>query len=58
MARRKNAAAYHVKRSAVKKIHREKRGIDKASDINPKAAAHLGSRLKIKNKRIIKNAIS
>jgi len=58
IASRKNPPAYQVRRSAVKKIQKEKRGMDKTSDINPKAAAHLGSRLKIKNKRIIKKTIS
>lgn len=41
----KNAAAYHVRRSAVKKVHVAKSGIAKTNDPNPVSAAHFGSLL-------------
>lgn len=42
IARRKKAAAYHVRRSAVKKTQKEKRGIDKKRALTPAATIHLG----------------
>ena len=48
MAIRKNAAAYHVSRSAVKKIQREKRGIDKVRETSPAIVTHFAFLLKIR----------
>ena len=58
IARRKNAAAYQTKRSAVKKIQNEKRGIDKKRHKIPQNAATFGLRLAINNAKTTKNAIS
>lgn len=56
--KKKNAAAYHVRRSAVKNIQREKRGIDITNEINPAIADHLGFCLKSKNIKATKKIIS
>ena len=58
IARRKNAAAYHVSLSAVKKIQNEKRGIDRKRQIRPLNAASLGLRFMINIAKITKKAIS
>ena len=58
IARRKNAAAYQVKRSAVKKIQKEKRGIDNKRHKIPENAITFGLRFTINNAKMIRKAIS
>lgn len=58
MERRKNAAPYHVRRSAVKKVQVAKRGIEITRQISPAEADHLGFCLKAKNKNAITKTIS
>lgn len=48
--RRKNEAAYQVRRSAVKNVHVAKRGIDITNEAIPAKTAHLGFDRQIKNK--------
>ena len=56
--RRKKAAAYQVRRSAVKKIQKEKSGMDKIRETIPAPAASLGSLLISRLRKIIKKTIS
>lgn len=58
MLNRKNPAAYHVKRSAVKKTQKEKKGIDNRRAAIPQRIASFGLRFKINNTKATKNAIS
>ena len=58
IVRRKKAAAYQVKRSAVKKIQKEKSGMDKIRETIPVPAASLGSLLIERLIKIIKKIIS
>jgi len=58
IVRRKKAAAYQVKRSAVKKIQKEKSGMAKISEIIPAPAANFESLLISRRRRIIKKIIS
>lgn len=58
MLKRKNPAAYQVKRSAVKKTQKEKRGIANTRHTIPLAAANFGLRLNINKANTTKNAIS
>lgn len=57
-ASRKNAAAYQVSLSAVKKIQKEKSGIDRIREIIPAKTANLEFLFQIRNARIIKKTIS
>lgn len=56
--RTKKAAAYHVSLSAVKKIQKEKRGIEKKRQSIPQKTASLGLRFKISKTKTTKKAIS
>lgn len=56
--RRKNAAAYHVSRSAVKNVQVAKRGTDTIRDTNPYVADSFGSLRQISPTRMIKKTIS
>lgn len=58
LASRKNPAAYQVKRSAVKKTHIEKRGIDMIKHNIPATAADLGLLVNTKTLKTTKKAIS
>lgn len=58
MLKRKNPAAYQVKRSAVKNIQKEKSGIDNTRHAIPQAAANFGLCLNINRTKTTKNAIS
>jgi len=53
MDSKKKAAAYHVSLSAVKKIQKEKSGMDKINAIIPVPAANLGSLLSRRLMKII-----
>ena len=58
IARRKNAPAYQVSRSAVKKIQKEKRGIDNTRQKIPQNTASFGLRFNINKAKTTKKAIS
>ena len=58
VARRKKAAAYQTRRSAVKKTQKEKRGIDNTRQEIPQNAASLGLRFNINKAKTTKKAIS
>lgn len=58
MNRRKNAAAYQVSLSAVKKVHVAKSGIAINKQANPTLAAHAALRFHMKKISNIKNSIS
>lgn len=58
MLKRKKAAAYQVKRSAVKKIQKEKSGIDNIRHAIPQVADNFGLRFRINKAKATKNAIS
>lgn len=58
MLKRKKTAAYHVRRSAVKKIQKEKRGIDNKRHKSPQNAASFGLRFNINKIKTARKAIS
>lgn len=58
MASKKNAEAYQVKRSAVKKTQKEKRGIANKRHVSPQMTVSLGLRFKINNAKTTKKAMS
>lgn len=58
IAKRKNAAEYQTKRSAVKKIQKEKSGIDKTRQVIPAQTIIFGFLWITKNKKTIKNRTS
>ncbi len=58
MDNKKKAAAYQVSLSAVKKIQKEKSGMDKINAIIPAPAANFGPLLISKLKNIIKKTMS
>ena len=58
MDSKKKAAAYQVSLCAVKKIQKEKSGMDKISEIIPAPAVNLGSLLIKRLRKIIKKTIS
>ena len=55
---KKNAAAYQVSRSAVKKIQKEKSGIDNIREIIPAIAANLGFSFNIKINKTTRKTVS
>ena len=58
IASKKNPAAYQVSLSAVKKIQKEKSGMDKKRHRIPQNAVSFGSRFKINRTKTTKKAAS
>jgi len=58
MLKRKKAAPYQIKRSAVKKTQKKKRGIDSTRNKIPNVVTNFGLRLSINKIKTTRNTIS